>query len=157
MAQRKVPMAPVSYKRAGREYGNAAAAANICIGSNGKPISAETFQWYVRTGNPESNPAPKAAMVDNDTRQDMYLLKEVRAWHASRPGRGNWGGEGARARKPKDQPGEGVETPAPVAGVEPADEQETAAVLADPDAMAAIGEARAEQNAMDAATPEPTS
>jgi len=105
---------PYSYKSNGRQYGNAAAAAAIC------DIAWETYQWYVRTGRPASNPAPKHVKVDDKTGQRMYDLKQVRAWHASRKGRGNWGGIGALARKPQD---EGVSTPeestAPGATVEP--------------------------------------
>jgi len=121
VAKRKEPMAPISYKTAGAEWGNAAAAAALCVGSDGKAISADTFQWYVRTADPNGdNPPPKAERVDPHTRQSMYRLKRVREWHAKRPGRGNWGGIGARARLPKDQQGEPVDTPAPEAGAEPA-------------------------------------
>jgi hypothetical protein len=88
---------PISYKSNGRQYGNAAAAAAIC------DIEWETYQWYVRTGRPSSNPAPAHVKVDDKTGQRMYDLKQVRAWHASRKGRGNWNGIGARARKPKDE------------------------------------------------------
>lgn len=87
-------MEPVTKKRAGRELGNAAAAAAIA------GIHWETYQWYVRTKRPEGNPAPRHVETDNETGQRMYPLKEVRAWHARRPGRGNWGGIGAHARKP---------------------------------------------------------
>jgi hypothetical protein len=29
----------------------------------------------------------------------LYPLDEIREWHERRPGRGNWGGIGARARQ----------------------------------------------------------
>jgi hypothetical protein len=91
---------PYTKKTNGRQFGNAAAAAEIC------GIKWETYQWYVRTGRPEGHPAPGPDHVDNKTRQSMYALKAVREWNDSRPGRGNWGGIGARARKPKDEGGE---------------------------------------------------
>lgn len=94
-------MEPRKFKRAGRELGNAAAAGQICGG-----ISWETYQWYARTERPAGNPAPKHVEVDNATGQRLYSMKDVRAWHARRPGRGNWGGIGARARKQGD-----VDTP----------------------------------------------
>lgn len=90
-------MEPRKFKRAGRELGNAAAAAALCNG-----ISWETYQWYARTERPAGNPAPKHVEVDNATGQRLYSLKEVRAWQGRRPGRGNWGGIGARARKQPD-------------------------------------------------------
>lgn len=90
-------MEPVKKKKAGRELGNAAACAEI-VG-----VTWETYQWYVRQGRPAGNPPPGPVEIDNVTRQSMYPLKEVRAWHAARPGRGNWGGIGARART-KDTP-----------------------------------------------------
>jgi hypothetical protein len=97
---------PRRIKKAGRELGNAAAAAALCVDpKTGKPITADSFQWYVaRTerllsqGKVVRNPAPTHVEVDNKTGQRMYPLKEVRAWHAGRLGRGNWGGVGARAR-----------------------------------------------------------
>lgn len=96
---------PVRKKKAGRELGNAAAAAALCVDpATGRPISPQTFQWYVRTGRPANNPAPRHVEIDNETGQRMYALKEVRAWQARRVGRGNWGGIGARARRKDDQP-----------------------------------------------------
>lgn len=89
-------MDPVTKKKAGRELGNAAAAAAIA------GIHWETYQWYVRTRRPEGNPAPKHVEIDNDTGQRMYPMKAVREWHARRPGRGNWGGIGAQARRKPD-------------------------------------------------------
>jgi hypothetical protein len=83
---------PISYKRNGRELGNAAAAAAIC------GITWESYQWYVRRGKPENNPAPGHIYVDPDTQQRMYALKDVREWQRNRKGRGNWGGDGAAAR-----------------------------------------------------------
>ncbi len=88
-------MLPVKKKKAGRELGNAAAAGEIA------GVSWETYQWYIRTGRPAGNPAPAHVEIDNDTGQRMYPLKDVRAWQAKRPGRGNWGGIGARARQPE--------------------------------------------------------
>lgn len=117
-------MEPISYKRNGRELGNAAAAAAIC------GITWESYQWYVRRGKPENNPAPGHVYVDPTTAQRMYALKDVREWHKNRKGRGNWGGEGARARDKFKQ--------------DPTGDAETDAVLADPDTVAAIDEARAE-------------
>jgi hypothetical protein len=84
---------PIKKKKAGRELVNAAAAGEIC------GVSGETYQWYVRTGRPKGNPPPGHVEVDNATGQRMYPAKAVRAWHDKRPGRGNWGGEGARARQ----------------------------------------------------------
>jgi hypothetical protein len=80
-------------KKAGRELVNAAMAGDMC------DISGETYQWYVRTGKPAGNPPPGHVEVDNETGQRMYPAKEIRAWIKKRPGRGNWGGEGARARR----------------------------------------------------------
>jgi hypothetical protein len=84
---------PLTKKSAGRELGNAAAAGAIC------GIDWESYQWYVRTKTivPEKR-APGHVAVDTATQQRLYPLKAVRAWNASRPGRGNWNGEGARAR-----------------------------------------------------------
>ena len=88
-------------KKAGRELGNAAAAAAICVDPRtGRSIRADTYQWYVRVGKPAGNRAPGHVEIDNATGQRMYPLKEVRAWQAKRKGRGNWGGQGAKARKP---------------------------------------------------------
>lgn len=93
-------MEPRRVKRNGRELGNAAAAALICVDPRtGKPIKAETYQWYVRVGKPAGNLAPGHVEIDNVTSQRMYPLKEVRAWHRARRGRGNWGGIGAKARR----------------------------------------------------------
>jgi hypothetical protein len=99
---------PRRIKKAGRELGNAAAAAALCVDPRtGRAITAESFQWYVarserlaRKGRPLANPAPTHVEVDNKTEQRMYPLKEVRAWHATRQGRGNWRGIGARAGAP---------------------------------------------------------
>jgi hypothetical protein len=96
VAKSKNPMEPVSYKRNGRELGNAAAAGKIC------GVSGETYQFYIRRPRSEKAsypPPPGHVYVDVETRQQMYPLKEVRAWQAKRPGRGNWNGEGAGARK----------------------------------------------------------
>lgn len=103
-------MEPISYKRNGRELGNAAAAAELC------GITWETYQWYVRTGKPANNPAPGHVHVDADSSQRFYALKEVRAWNKARTGRGNWNGEGARARDKFKDP----------QVVEQTDEQDTA-------------------------------
>ncbi len=91
-------MEPVKYKRNGRELGNAAACGQIANG-----ISWETWQWYVRTQQGTDNPPPVHVHIDVDTGQRMYPLKDVRAWQGRRKGRGNWGGIGARARKPRDE------------------------------------------------------
>lgn len=85
-------MEPITKKKAGRELGNAAACGKLA------GISWESFQWYVRTKRPAGNPPPAHVEIDNETGQRMYPLKEVRAWQKRRPGRGNWGGIGARAR-----------------------------------------------------------
>jgi hypothetical protein len=121
-------------KTNGRRLGNAAAVGEM-LG-----IKAETFQWYVREGKPVGNPPPAHFKVDTATSQRLYDLKAVKSWHEGRKGRGNWGGEGARARE-KFRTQEAGEP------VEQGDEAETAAVLADPDAVAAIAEARQEQDA----------
>ncbi len=91
-------MEPRTKKTAGRELGNAAAAAALCVGRDGKPITWESYQWYVRAKAAAPNNAPGHVAVDKDTGERLYPLKEVRAWQASRPGRGNWNGDGARAR-----------------------------------------------------------
>lgn len=93
-------MEPRRVKRDGRELGNAAAAALICVDPRtGKPIKPSTYQWYVAQGKPAGNRAPDYVEVDNDTGQRMYDLHVVREWHRNRPGRGNWGGDGAKARR----------------------------------------------------------
>jgi hypothetical protein len=115
---------PVSYKRNGRELGNAAKCGEIAGG-----ISWETWQWYVRTQRNTANPPPVHVYVDVDSGQRMYPLKDVRAWHAARPGRGNWGGIGARARiKPDAEQGEPADasTPAETAPEPAADAAGTA-------------------------------
>jgi hypothetical protein len=95
----------------GRELGNAAAAASICVDPRtGKAIEGTSYQWYVRVGRPAGNRAPKHVWVDTEVTppQRMYDLEAVRAWQRARKGRGNWGGIGARARKPPpevDDPG----------------------------------------------------
>lgn len=122
-------MMPWTVKKNGRELGNAAAAAAICGG-----IRWETYQWYVRTGKPEGNPPPGHVETDNTFGYRLYPLKEVRAWHKARKGRGNWGGIGARARHRDDES---------AAAADDAD-AETADILADADTMAALSEARAE-------------
>lgn len=96
-------MEPRRVKRGGRELGNAAAAAMICVDPRTlKPIRPETYQWYVRVGKPAGNKAPGHVEIDNVTGQRMYPLKEVRAWQKARKGRGNWGGIGAKARRRPD-------------------------------------------------------
>lgn len=134
-------MEPVSYKRNGRELGNAAKCGEIAGG-----ISWETWQWYVRTQRTSANPPPVHVYVDPTTSQRMYPLKDVRAWQAARPGRGNWGGEGARARPEVKArlAAEGGSASAAAAG-EDVSTAETADILADPATMAAIAEARAER------------
>ena len=87
----------------GRMLGNAAAAAALCVDPDtGEPIQSTSFQWYIRTGKPAGNPAPEHVFVDGDFHppQRMYDLEEVKAWQERRRGRGNWGGDGARARRP---------------------------------------------------------
>jgi hypothetical protein len=76
----------------GRRLGNAAAAGAIC------DTSGENFQWYsnrheldAARGKPHDNPAPAFVCYNPETREKMYPLAEVTAWHRSRPGRGNWG------------------------------------------------------------------
>lgn len=103
-------MEPVTYKRNGRELGNAEAAGRLCR-SAGRPngVSGETYQFYIRRPrslNAAYPPPPAHVYVDVETGQRMYPLKAVRAWNDGRPGRGNWGGEGARARLDGDQQAE---------------------------------------------------
>jgi hypothetical protein len=86
-------MEPFTKKTGGRQLGNAAAAGEIC------GVTWETYQWYIRTGRPANNPPPKHVSVDTESGQRLYPLKAVRAWHLARTGRGNWGGDGARARE----------------------------------------------------------
>lgn len=103
-------MEPRRVRRAGRELGNAAAAALICVDPRtGKAIKPSTYQWYVAQGKPAGNKAPGHVEVDSLTSQRLYPLAEVRAWHKARRGRGNWGGIGAKARK----------HPEPIDGQEP--------------------------------------
>ena len=103
-------MEPRKIKKAGRELGNAAAAALICVDpKTGQPIKPETYQWYVRVGKPAGNRAPGHVEIDNVTGQRMYPLKEVRAWQRKRKGRGNWGGIGAKARKPEQAAADAAE------------------------------------------------
>jgi hypothetical protein len=83
------------------EYGNAAAAAAMCPRPDtGEPIKSDTYQWYVAQGRPSRSRPPGHEWVDTTVSppQRMYPLEDVRAWQATRPGRGNWDGEGARAR-----------------------------------------------------------
>lgn len=100
-------MEPYKVKRNGRELMNAAAVGEM-LG-----ISGETYQWYVRMGKMGKlgdNPAPGHVEVDNARGERLYAAKEVRAWDKTRPGRGNWGGEGARARdKYRQGPGAAVD------------------------------------------------
>jgi len=92
-------MEPRRVMRDGRELGNAAAAALICVDPRtGRSIKPSTYQWYVAQGKPAGNQAPDYVEIDNDTGQRMYDLRAVREWQRGRPGRGNWGGMGARAR-----------------------------------------------------------
>jgi hypothetical protein len=65
-------------------------------------VDGETYANYARTGRPKKDPAPKAVTRDLATGRLLYPLDEVRQWQIRRPGRGNWGGEGARARKPEE-------------------------------------------------------
>lgn len=99
---------PRRVKKNGRELGNAAAAAAICVDPRtGKKIKHTSYQWYVRVGKPAGNLAPAHVEVDNITGQRMYPLREVRAWHRKRRGRGNWDGAGAKARhldEPETEP-----------------------------------------------------
>jgi hypothetical protein len=93
-------MEPRRIKRNGRELGNAAAAAMLCVDpKSGDPIQASTYQWYVRVGKPAGNKAPGHTWIDQETGQRMYPLAEVRKWQKARKGRGNWGGIGAKARR----------------------------------------------------------
>lgn len=128
-------MEPIKKKKAGRELGNAAACGAIA------GVSWESYQWYVRTGKPEGNPAPAHVEIDNETGQRMYPLKEVRAWHAKRPGRGNWGGIGAKARHREDDaksPGRrSPQTPAERAAEAYRARQELAAATVTSDTLAA--------------------
>jgi hypothetical protein len=85
----------------GRELGNAAAAALLCVDpKTGEAIKPETLQWYIAQGKPAKNRPPAHVEVDRTVSppQRMYPLDEVRAWHRRRRGRGNWGGIGAKAR-----------------------------------------------------------
>lgn len=92
-------MEPRRVTHEGRELGNAAAAAMLCVDPDtGRAIRPETYQWYVRVGKPAGNKAPAHVWIDQDTGQRMYPLDEVRSWQAKRKGRGNWGGIGAKAR-----------------------------------------------------------
>lgn len=103
-------MEPRRVIRDGRELGNAAAAAELCVDAKTKrPIRAETYQWYVRVGKPAGNRAPAHVEVDDVTSQRMYVLDDVRRWQENRKGRGNWGGIGAKARK--KSPGVAVDEP----------------------------------------------
>jgi hypothetical protein len=84
-----------------REYGNAAAAAMLCVDPKTKQsIKPETYQWYVAQGKPQTNRPPGHVWVDTTVSppQRMYDLEQVGEWQSQRTGRGNWFGEGARAR-----------------------------------------------------------
>jgi hypothetical protein len=94
------PMEPWIVVQDGHMYGNAAAAAALCKDPDtGRAILPSTYGWYVRVGKPAGNRAPRHHHIDQTTRHQMFDLDEVKAWHARRRGRGNWGGIGAQARK----------------------------------------------------------
>jgi hypothetical protein len=97
------PMEPWIVVQDGHTYGNAAAAAALCVDPDtGRAILPSTYGWYVRVGKPAGNRAPGPHHKAKRTRGpkiDMFDLDEVAAWHARRRGRGNWGGIGAQARK----------------------------------------------------------
>jgi hypothetical protein len=95
------PMEPWIVVQDGHTYGNAAAAAALCVDPDtGEAILPSTYAWYVRVGKPAGNRAPGPHHKDKKTRHQMFDLDEVAAWHAKRRGRGNWSGIGARARRP---------------------------------------------------------
>jgi hypothetical protein len=86
---------PTIRRRDGRELGNAAAAAAVCK----RPVKPATFTSYANKGIPACCPAPRHVAIDEVTGQRLYWLREVRAWDRRRPGKGNWGGIGAKARQ----------------------------------------------------------
>jgi hypothetical protein len=102
------PMVPWIVKKDGRTYGNAAAAAALCPNvDTGAPILTTTFQWYRRPARVrkmatehQKNLPPAYHHIDDETGQQMWDLDAVAKWQANRPGRGNWDGVGARARRP---------------------------------------------------------
>lgn len=97
-------MEPKIVKTNGKRLGNAAAVGQM-LG-----IKADSFQWYVREGKPAGNPPPAHFKVDTETSQRLYDMKAVKEWNDRRTGRGNWGGEGARAReKYRQGPGAAVD------------------------------------------------
>jgi len=85
---------PIVRRRNGKELGNAAAAAAVCR----RPMLPATFTSYSNKGIPACCPAPRHVAIDEETGQRLYWLKEVRLWDRKRPGKGNWGGQGAKAR-----------------------------------------------------------
>jgi hypothetical protein len=76
----------------GIEVGDRDEAGAIC------GVPGETYANYARTRRPKNDPPPEAVTRDLRSGRLLYPLAEVREWQARRPGRGNWGGEGARAR-----------------------------------------------------------
>lgn len=88
---------PVSTMWNGIEVGDREEAGAIC------GISGESYANYARTERPRKDPAPKAVTRDLPSGRMLYPLEQVREWHKRRPGRGNWGGIGARARHRKTE------------------------------------------------------
>jgi hypothetical protein len=67
------------------------------------PMSGAAFAYYSRTRQPINNPAPESVWTDPATQRKYYPYQATIEWDARRPGPGDWGGIGARA-KHKQQP-----------------------------------------------------
>lgn len=98
-------MEPRTYKRHGRELGNAAAAGAVA------GVSWETFTWYARRDRKRRTEALKAGLDvderylcpwrvdrDDETGQSLFPMREVRTWNRHRGGRGAWSGIGTDLR-----------------------------------------------------------
>jgi hypothetical protein len=115
---------PRTFKRHGRELGNAAAAAEV------RGVSWETFTWYARRdrkrreearakGQPvdERYLCPWRVDRDDETGQSLYPMKEVRTWTRNSRGRGTWSGIGRdlRTREARLERAAGIDDRARVA------------------------------------------
>ena len=86
---------PVYRVQNGKRLGNATAAGLQCD----PPIGPASLRWYSNNGKPDAAPCPKPVGRDRETGQWLFDLDAIKTWDQARPGRGNWDGEGAKARR----------------------------------------------------------